>query len=740
MQCKSKDPTSTVRVVGVGDNYTVGGRVVPDALCRANTSAVVPASMENCNFRPCTYHHWDAGPWEKCSATCGGGRRWRNITCAVRDDMWEEMTAHNADPLANPNMGAAQGSNATGGGAANAGAGVARGTEKTVTNVSTCYAYRDFIGDPPAEYGVCHTQACVDGPRWLVGEWENEGACDEKCDGGRLRRSVRCVEGAVGAEVDADVSKCPSPAPEGEVPCNTHKCDFCERETCSYRGKCSEGACDCGPTRIGLFCDVSRVCGFDQLGTLDGRCCAGTIDAVGMCCPTHLPDAPAVIDGDGNCCYSGKVDACGECDGAARTVDVRGECCPGKLDAGGFCCASGVFDACGVCEGDGTTCPVWLEVKAWFPQSIIDNGTESFNAHAREWFKIALNTSESVIAGTAESGAVMGATVMYTPPPPPPKPSPPVSSNGRRKLLQTMSPYGVAVTIPMRFPFEAGVDPSWTALAMLDQLALRSGKPVETKGNMSDVLWATRASRVMGLARAGACGNGVCEVGETCSSVIDELHDPDAESEAHAAVVRAANQYASLTASVKAAATAVYAGSSLVGPYVSDAANKCCPQDCPHVLKSCPSPEGTTSPCGGRGRCLPATGQCDCFKGMGWTGLACGECAEGYYYKFGTCQAKLPIAAPPPPRSPLGFIQAPPPMVEKDRNNWTGLALAVAGAGVAATLLCMGSSAISAVSAFVGGRLGRKKPEERTTRIESRTFAGGNAPVRADSTTTGCSR
>ena len=159
-----------------------------------------------------------------------------------------------------------------------------------------------------------------------------------------MRRSVRCVEGAVGAEVDADVSKCPSPAPEGEVPCNTHKCDFCERETCSYRGTCSEGACDCGPTRIGLFCDVSRVCGFDQLGTLDGRCCAGTIDAVGMCCPTHLPDAPAVIDGDGNCCYSGKVDACGECDGAARTVDVRGECCPGKLDAGGFCCGCGDND------------------------------------------------------------------------------------------------------------------------------------------------------------------------------------------------------------------------------------------------------------------------------------------------------------------------------------------------------------------------------------------------------------
>ena len=708
VQCKSVDPTTTVRVVGIGDNVTVGGRVVPDALCLANTSASVPTFTERCNFRPCTYHHWEAGPWERCSVTCGGGQRWRNVTCAVRDDMWEEMTAHNADPL-NPS-GQGGGSNATGGAAADGV--VERGTEKADTDVAKCYAYQDFIGDPPAEYGECHTQACVDGPRWLVGEWEDEGRCDKECDGGVMKRSVRCVEGGVGAEVDTDESKCPAPAPEDAVPCNTHKCDFCERETCSYKGTCEEGVCDCGPTVIGLFCDVSRVCGFDRLGTLDGRCCAGTIDAVGMCCPTHLPDTPAVIDGDGNCCYSGKVDACGECDGEARTVDVRGECCPGKLDAGGFCCATGVFDACGVCEGDGSTCPVWLEVKAWFPQSIIDEGTDAFNAHALEWFTIALNTSESIIAGTAESGAVLGATVMYTPPPPPPKPPPPAS--GRRKLLQTMDPNGVAVSIPVRIPFKAGVDPSIEVLGMIDQLASRSGKPVETRGNMSDVLWATRASRVMGLARAGACGNGVCEVGETCQSVIDELHDPDADDEAHAAIVAAAGQYASLTASVKAAASAVYAGSSLAGPYVSDAANKCCPADCPRVLKACPSPEGTTSPCGGRGRCLPATGQCDCFKGMGWTGIACGECAEGYYYKFGTCQAKLPIAAPPPPRSPLGFIHAPPPMAKEDHNNWTGLALAVAGAGVAATLLCMGSSAIGAFSACVGKWLGRKgRAEEK---------------------------
>ena len=85
---------------------------------------------------------------------------------------------------------------------------------------------------------------------------------------------------------------------------------------------------------------------------------------------------------------------------------------------------------------------MWLEIKAWFPQSIIDEGTDAFNAHALEWFTIALNTSESIIAGTAESGAMLGATVMYTPPPRRPGPRPPRAVDGScyRRWTRTESP------------------------------------------------------------------------------------------------------------------------------------------------------------------------------------------------------------------------------------------------------------------------------------------------------------
>ena len=215
-----------------------------------------------------------------------------------------------------------------------------------------------------------------------------------------------------------------------------------------------------------------------------------------------------------------------------------------------------------------------------------------------------------------------------------------------------------------------------------------------------------------GFSSSGACGNGVCEVGETCSSVIDELHDPDAEGEAHAAVVRAASQYASLTASVKAAATVVYAGSSLVGPYVSDAANKCCPRDCPACSSLARRPRGRRRRVEDAGGAYPR--QVSATVSRAWAGRAwrAGSARRGTTTSLGRARrsCRLPRRAAP---VALRFIRAPPPMVEKDRNNWTGLALAVAGAGVAATLLCMGSSAIGAISAFVGGRLGRKRPEER---------------------------
>ena len=580
-----------------------------------------------------------------------------------------------------------------------------RPTTRGVVDDSACDAYSHFIGDAPAATSACFTGACADAPRWEIGEWEDEGRCDRACGGGVIRRRVRCVRGAPGspALADAAASECPSPAPTAEVPCATKACDFCDGETCSYEGTCVAGACACSPTRIGPFCETSRTCGFDRTTDASGACCAGDVDVAGVCCPTH--GRRARLDGDGVCCYSGAVDACGRCDGLARAVDVTGRCCEGALDAGGFCCASGTFDACGACDGDGSSCPVWLELRLSLPASVVDDGEEAMNAHVAEWATHALNLSSVVETDAGRRRGVRSAAAARRPPsgysrwfgvggdgrvgvggdgaaaaaarPPPPPvppganlpsttpspppvttpspppverrrlpPSPPEPSRRRRRLQQTtLAPFPVAASIPARLPFVPGRDPKKTVLDLVEQLGRRGGRAFDEQGNASDAMWVTRASRVLGVARAGACGNGACEFGETCGLVAERTVVPAAMRAAEDAVAARIRGYGTWTESLDAAKAAVDACVDLPGPAVAAAATACCPEDCPFRLKPCPAPEGSVEPCGGRGRCLPAVGQCDCFPGRGWTGVACDECAEGYYANpRGECVKRL---APP---------------------------------------------------------------------------------------------
>lgn len=58
---------------------------------------------------------------------------------------------------------------------------------------------------------------------------------------------------------------------------------------------------------------------------------------------------------------------------------------------------------------------------------------------------------------------------------------------------------------------------------------------------------------------------------------------------------------------------------------------QCCYKDCPYVAQACPlALFGPLSGqiCGARGRCLDATGTCDCF--VGHTGADCSMCVRGY--------------------------------------------------------------------------------------------------------------
>ena len=589
---------------------------------------------------------------------------------------------------------------------------------------------------------------------------------------------MRCVRGGFGGapETSADESECPSPAPLASVPCGTKKCDFCapdpdgSPETCSYRGSCDAEAqaCDCEPTMVGEYCDVARTCGFDRLMATDGTCCAGAVDAVGLCCPTETSDAR--LDGDGVCCFSGVVDACGTCDGLATAVDARGVCCEGSLDAGGFCCASGVFDQCGACDGDGTSCPVWLELRVAMPQSVADEGDDAMAEHLATWAVSALNLSSVVnldgaaseadlramVEGAAanadegvasaflaapppreaaasaraaraeEPAAARAARAAAVPPPPPPprRPPPPPARRLRRRALLQTTPHQAAASFPIRLPFVPGRDPATTVMGLVDQLYYRDGRAFEERGNVSDAMWNTKASRVLGITRQGSCGNGVCEIGETCGWFVEKSVVPGAASDAEWAVHSRINSYNNFRHSVELATEAAELGRRLPGPIAQARATQCCPADCPIELKPCPAPPGSSEPCGGRGRCLPQAGQCDCFPGRG-DRRGVRRVRGGVLPVARGVPAKTPGAAPAAAEGADDIYFPAPPAGEDGKITWATLALALAGVAVAAVALCFAGSVVGAIarSRDPRGKPGTRQARRRKNRVLRRVFS-----------------
>jgi hypothetical protein len=111
-------------------------------------------------------------------------------------------------------------------------------------------------------------------------------------------------------------------------------------------------SCECKPGWFGTYCDSRSVstapsC-VDGVSDVTGACCGGPIDIdSGMCCG----NATSVVDRSGRCCTSGRVDACGVCDGDGVAVDVTGRCCNVPLGPSGVCCSAGAVDDCGTCSG-----------------------------------------------------------------------------------------------------------------------------------------------------------------------------------------------------------------------------------------------------------------------------------------------------------------------------------------------------------------------------------------------------
>lgn len=882
--------TTSARLEARTVERIAAGRVVPDTTCTAyNASMTKPSSVEQCAQQRCTYHHWDVGPWSECNATCGGGVKTRQVFCAVRDDLWEDMTADfftneftptepSPPPPAPPPPPFTITFNLTsppppppptpprlppfppppwveGDPPYPPYPPPPRSTVRRVVDREVCEGYQGFIGDAPAETEVCGTRVCPSSPRWDVAAFtDDDSVCSESCGGGILQRTVRCVtcgdgdgENAV-TLTEVDVSQCEAleesigTQPVTQVPCSTETCfdDFCDTETCSWFGVCDSDAgqcvCDSDSSRTGSFCDIDTSCGTlnDELiySDANGDCCPGVVDLNGQCCHTQL--GVATLDGESLCCESGVVDVCGVCDGPSRVVDIAGNCCAGSLDAGGYCCASGVFDQCGACDGQGETCPVWLEMSVVVPAEVYELGQAATATHVWEWATLALNLSGVWSEASSTNGPVtiygdednpdayldpdarlsgqtsFTTTVMAPPPPtqnPPPPPNPPgieapspppplspspppspppavnatnATDAGSRKLLENDSrklpenmnsrklqstrkltqttQYPIAAAFPIRvnrvtvstettdgtITETQPVEPIRFVLEKLAQLEARNNRAFVsiTDSGATDLLWNTRARRVLGMAHAGVCGDGVCDALESCGygdvertvvpgGIMSDTSETAARIEAYdaSAITLGITGWQASVAEVSTQHTTY--GQGVLGPALSLAAATCCATDCP-VPVACPSPEGSTIPCGGNGRCLPSTGACVCFKNGGYTGVACGECAAGYFLSRGKCVPRRMLEAPSPPSPPTVTTNDMSVVIEDDSDTPVSEAAvrALIGVAVVVIALCVAGSVCGALSRLVSSVW--KEKEENLDDDDDIYLAKFGAQIRTD--------
>ncbi|ACL04284.1 Thrombospondin, type 1 repeat protein [Desulfatibacillum aliphaticivorans] len=211
-----------------------GGNIVADGFC----TGVKPAVSQACNGDPCSYS-WHIGPWEDCSASCGGGAQTRNVDCRdqdgnIVDDGYcaeikpSSSQACNEDPCVYSWMVSAWGdcSAACGGGMQ---------TRSVTCQDQTGNIAADGLctGAKPSETQACNTEACV--YNWVVSAW---GDCSADCGGGTQTRSVACQD--QGGNVVSD-GNCADAKPSATQSCNTDACEYAW--TVSSWSDCSV---DCG--------------------------------------------------------------------------------------------------------------------------------------------------------------------------------------------------------------------------------------------------------------------------------------------------------------------------------------------------------------------------------------------------------------------------------------------------------------------------------------------------------------
>ncbi|XP_066184157.1 A disintegrin and metalloproteinase with thrombospondin motifs 7 [Sylvia atricapilla] len=215
-----------------------------------------PVPARRCSLRPCSA--WRVGSWSKCSRSCGGGTKVRDVHCVdTREQRLlrpfhcqaglgqppAQLPCHTAPCLAWYTSSWRECSEPCGGG--------------EQARLVTCPEPGRCDGTArPNSSRPCNTQPCA---TWVVGSW---GQCSAPCGGGIQRRQVKCMDTRTGL-AEEDSSRCDhEPWPDSTQKCNPQDCDSpeagvpCERDRLTF-----------------AFCQTLRLLGRCQVPTVRLQCC-----------------------------------------------------------------------------------------------------------------------------------------------------------------------------------------------------------------------------------------------------------------------------------------------------------------------------------------------------------------------------------------------------------------------------------------------------------------------------------
>ena len=202
-----------------------------------------PSTNQECGNVPCP--EWSVGEWSKCSKSCGGGIRTRNVVC-LNNHAGEcpvegkPFSSQQCGDLPCPKWVAgpwSECSKSCGG-----------GFQTRITNCNNTHVGECSKGERPTTNQTCGDLPC---PRWTVSKWSK---CSKSCGGGMAYRTVSCENIHVGECLNEN-------KPRDSTGCSNVTCP---EWVVGDWSKCSK-SCDGGLQNRTVFCKNAHV----------GECLAG---------------------------------------------------------------------------------------------------------------------------------------------------------------------------------------------------------------------------------------------------------------------------------------------------------------------------------------------------------------------------------------------------------------------------------------------------------------------------------